>query len=172
VETAKKEWKQAVQSKITGALTEVVEDVDLIDFTILKTALRRMVNNLELPELNLSEFSFSARHEKANSEAQTYSPWTPLRSKTHSYTGTLEGSEAEKFMDTIQTYLGELRAYYCKQTSDFIAGLEKSAKRERMSELIFSDLQKQIETLEKELGNKKLTLDRLEKFQTALKESS
>jgi predicted GTPase len=152
VETAKMEWKKSVQSRITRSLTDAVDDVDLIDFSMLKTALRRMVNNMELPDLDLSGLSFS--------------------SGSRSYSGTLEGSEAEEFIDEVQAYMGDLRTKYSKQTSDFIDSLEKTAKRERMSELIFADLRKQLETLEKELGNKKLTLDRLNKCQSALKEVS
>jgi hypothetical protein len=150
VETAKIEWKKSVQSRITRALTEAVEDVDLIDFAMLKTALRRLVNNMELPDLDLTGLAFS--------------------SDSHSYTGTLEEYEAEAFLDEVQTYIGQLRTKYDKQTGNFITSLEKTAKREKMSELIFADLQKQIATLEKELGNKKLTLDRLEKCRAALRE--
>jgi ketosteroid isomerase-like protein len=146
VETEKKDWKKSVQQKITRALMEAVgDDVDLIDFEMLKTALRRMVGNLELPDFDISSHAF-----------------------TNSQTGTLEEDEAERFISEVQAYLGELRTYYSKQTSEFLNALEKSAKREKMSEMIFADLKAQLETLEKELGNKKLTLQRLDKCLAAL----
>jgi tRNA U34 5-carboxymethylaminomethyl modifying GTPase MnmE/TrmE len=150
VETAKMEWKKSVQKKVTGALMAAVEDVDLIDISMLKTALRRMVNNMELPDLDLSGLLFG--------------------SGSRSYTGTLEGDEAEQFMEEVQMYMAELRTKYAKLTNDFIKTLEKTAKQERMSGLIFADMQKQLEVLEKELGNKKLTLDRLHKCQAVLRE--
>lgn len=145
VEISKIEWKKSVQQRITRALTEAVEDVDLIDFEMLKTALRRMVNNMELPDLDISSRAFAG-----------------------SQTGTLEGDDADEFISEVQTYLGELRTFYGKQTNDFIAALDKTAKREKMSGLILGDIGKQLETLENELKNKNVTLDRLEKCGKAL----
>jgi predicted GTPase len=146
VETAKKDWKKSVQSRITRSLMEAVgENVDAIDFDMLKTALRRLVGNMELPDIDISSRRF-----------------------TGSQTGKLEGSEAEKFISEIQTWRGEFQTYYRRQTDEFIKKLEQSAKREKMSGLIIGDLGKQLETLEKELGNKTLTLDRLNKCKAAL----
>jgi hypothetical protein len=171
VESEKTAWKKSVQTRVTQDLMKAVEDVDQIDFGMLKTALRRLVNNMELPELDLSEFSFSARYEKAEPEkgqnSGLFSSFFPPGQR--SYTGTLEDSEAKAFMDTVQTYLSDLKNYYSKQTNTFIANIEKSAKREKMSGMIFGDLHKQIETLEKELKNKQLILDRLSKCLEALK---
>jgi hypothetical protein len=149
VETAKNDWKKSVQQKITRALMEAVGDeVDLVDFEMLKKALRHMVGNLELPAFDISSHAF-----------------------TSSQTGTLEDDEAERFISEAQTYLGELRTYYSKQTNDFVNALEKSAKREKMSGMILGDISAQLETLEKELGNKNLTLDRLNKCKNALEEA-
>jgi predicted GTPase len=145
VETSKIEWKKSVQQKITRALTEAVEDVDLIDFELLKTALRRIVNNMELPDIDIGSRAF-----------------------TSSQTGTLEGSAADNFISEVQTYLGQLRTFYGKQTKEFIAELDKTAKREKMSGLILGDIGKQLETLENELTNKNVTLDRLDKCGKAL----
>jgi hypothetical protein len=146
VESAKKDWKQNVQKRITRALMEAVgDDVDLINVDMLKTALRRMVGNMELPAIDVASHGF------ANAQ-----------------TGNLEGSEAERFLSEAQSYQGELRNYYTKQTSAFISALEKSAKKEKMSGLILGDIKTQLETLEKELSNKNLTLDRLNKCKTAL----
>jgi GTPase Era involved in 16S rRNA processing len=148
VEAAKIAWKKSVQQKITRALMEAVgDDVDIIDFEMLKTALRRMVGNLELPDFDISSHAF-----------------------TNSQTGNLEGSEAESFISEAQAYQGQLRTYYSKQTNDFVNALEKSAKREQMSGMILGDISAQLETLEKELGNKKLTLQRLDKCLKALQE--
>ena len=143
VETAKKDWKKSVVQKITREVEAI--EVDLIDFDMLKTALRRMVNNVELPELDLSSHKFPG-----------------------SQTGTLEGDKAEQFIAEVDKWMGDLRDYYRKQIKDFIAALEKTAQGEKMSALVLGDIGKQLETLESELNNKNVTLDRLKKCQKAL----
>jgi predicted GTPase len=145
VETAKKDWKKSVQQRITHALIETVEDVDLIDFEMLKTAIRRLVNNMELPELDLSSRAFSG-----------------------SQTGTLEGDSAEQFISEVQAHLEKLRIFYREQTHEFISALEKTSKREKMSGLVLGDIGKQLENLENELNNKNVTLDRLKKCKKTL----
>jgi hypothetical protein len=145
VEAKKKEWKQSVQQRITRELREAVQDDDSIPFDMLKTTLRRMVNNMELPDLDMSSHAF-----------------------TSSASGTLEDDAAKRFLDEANSYLGDLRTVYGKKTNEFIAAIEQSAKREKVSDVIFKDLRTQIETLENEIGNKKLTLDRLGKCLRAL----
>jgi len=148
-ETAKTEWKASVQKRVTRALTEAVKDVELIDFGMLKTALRRMVNNMEMPELDLGKHAFRG-----------------------SYSGALEGKKkVEDFLNEVYTYLSNLRSVFSKNTSNFLSMLEKSAKREKISGMLFKDMREQIGTLEKEIGNKKLTLERLSKCLSELKEA-
>jgi predicted GTPase len=142
VESRKIEWKKSVQSKTTGALMAAV-DVDLIDIPMLKTALRRMVNNMELPPFDLSSHAF-----------------------TSSNSGVLQGVNAERFIDEALRYIDNLRTFFNEQSENFISTVERTAKREKMSDLIFTDLREQLETLEKELENKKQILDRLGKCLT------
>jgi hypothetical protein len=140
VEQAKKEWKISVQRRITSALMEAVgDDVDLIDTNILKTSLRRVVNNMELPDLDLGSNTF-----------------------TSSFSGIIEDSDIDRFEDEVLKYETNLRNVFNRARDDFISGMEKSAKREKMSDMIFSDLKKQLESLEKDIENKELTLKRLE----------
>jgi len=149
VEEQKKEWKKSVQNRVTGALTSAVEDVDLIDFDMLKTVLRRLVNNMELPELDLGSNKFNS-----------------------SMSGTLEDDDIDRFNDEVMGYMSNLRSIFDKARDEFISKAEKSAKREKMSEMIFSDLKKQLETLEKEIENKGLTLERLKKCRSALEKTA
>jgi hypothetical protein len=145
VEDAKKDWKKSVQSRVTHALTEEIEDVDLIDITMLKTTLRRLVNNMELPDLDLGSNAFNTSH-----------------------SGTIEDDDIDDFMEEVQTYISNLRMIFNKARDEFIQTLEKTAKREKMSDMIFTDLRAQLETLEKEINNKELTLDRLNKCAASL----
>jgi len=145
VEETKQNWKKSVQNKVTGALTSAVEDVDLIDFDMLKTALRRLVNNMELPDLDLGSNIFSS-----------------------SLSGTIEDYDIDRFNDEVMAYMSNLRNIFNKARDEFISKAEQSAKREKMSEMIFSDLKKQLDSLEKEIENKELTLDRLKKCRSTL----
>jgi hypothetical protein len=150
VEQAKKEWKTSVQRRITNAVMEAVEDdVDLIDTNILKTALRRVVNNMELPDLDLGSNTFSS-----------------------SFSGTIEDSDIDRFEDEVLKYETNLRNVFNRARDDFISGMEKSAKREKMSDMIFSDLKKQLEDLEKDLEKKDLTLKRLKQCLSTLEKIS
>ena len=140
VEEEKKNWKSKVQREITSALTEAVEDIDLINTGMLKTSLRRIVNNMELPNLDLGSNTFSS-----------------------SFSGTIEDNDIDRFDDEVQGFLANLKNVFNKERDDFISVVEKNAKKEKMSDMIFSELKKQLETLEKEIENKELTLDRLKK---------
>jgi len=148
VEEEKQNWKKSVQNKVTGALTSAVEDVDFIDFDMLKTALRRLVNNMELPDLDLGSNKFNS-----------------------SFSGTIEDDDIDRFYDEMQTYMSNLKNTFNKARDEFISKAEQSAKREKMSGMIFSDLKKQLETLEKEIENKELTLERLKKCRSALEKA-
>jgi hypothetical protein len=150
VEEAKKDWKTGVQRRVTGALREAVgDDVDLVDSGILKTALRRVVNNMELPNLALGSNAFSS-----------------------SYGGNIRDDEIDRFMDEVESFLSNLKNVFSKARDEFISGMEKSAKREKMSDMIFSNLKEQLESLEKAIENKKLILDRLKKCLSELEKAA
>jgi hypothetical protein len=149
VEKAKKDWKATVQRRVTSALMEAVENVDLIDFGMLKTALRRLVNNMELPNLDLGSNTFNS-----------------------SFSGTIKDRYIDRFVDEAESFMTNLRNVFNRARDEFLSSVEKSAKREKMSDMIFSDLKKQLESLEKEIENKKLTLDRLKKCLSALEKAA
>jgi len=145
IEEAKMDWKKSVQNRVTDALMNAVDDIDLIDIDMLKTALRRLINNMELPDLDLGSNKFKS-----------------------SFNGTIENNNVDRFSDEVLAYMDNLKNIFNKARDTFISKAEKSAKREKMSDMIFSDLKKQLETLEKEIENKELTLDRLKKCRSAL----
>ena len=145
VEKEKIEWKQTVQKNIGHAL-QALGDVDLIDISMLKTALRRLVNNLELPELDLGSNKFNS-----------------------SYSGIIEGDyQIEQFVEEVESYRSNIRAVFTKARDEFLSMMEKSAKRENMSDLLFSNMKTELESLEKEIENRELTLERLKKCVSAL----
>jgi hypothetical protein len=146
VEKFKIEWKQTVQTRVTRSLREAVEDDELIDTSMLKTALRRLINNMELPNLDFGSNTFSS-----------------------SLSGTIEGDyDVDRFMDEVSAFMSNLKNIFNKARDEFLSTMEKSAKREKMSEMLFSNFRKQLESLEKEMQNKELTLDRLKKCVSVL----
>jgi hypothetical protein len=163
VENAKKEWRRAVQSQVTRALREAAGDME-IDFTTLKNALRRQVNSMELPEFSLSGHGFSFA-EAESRESKGFLWFAGSRSRS----GTLESDEAEEFINEVNEYIGRLKRVYTQKTGQFIADVEKSVKREKISDLMFKDMKGRLEALEKEIENKQMTLDRLDRCLSALK---
>ena len=145
VEDAKTEWKKTVQGRVIMELRKAVGDDDMPDISLLKTALRRLVNNMELPNLDFGSNTFSG-----------------------SLSGTVEDDDVDRFMDEAHSFMTNLRNVFNKTRDEFLSTMEKSAKREKMSELLFSNFKKQLESLEKEIQNKELTLDRLDKCAAAL----
>jgi GTPase Era involved in 16S rRNA processing len=171
VETAKTEWKKKVQQRVTSELRNAVNDDELIPLDMLKTTLRRMMNSLILPEFDISSHSYSNVYEQKEEPKQKTGPFGMLggfSSGMRSRTGTLEGTDAEEFISEVNEYLGTLRTLFTKKTNEFIKDIETASKKEKMSGMIFGDIDKQITQLEQEIGNKKLTLDRLDKCQKAL----
>jgi hypothetical protein len=138
VEKCKNEWKQTVQRLVTKAVTESVQDENSIDFQSIKTALRRQIGSMEIPELDFSSCSFES-----------------------SASGKLEDYEAERFLSEAHDYMARLRSYFQSQTAQFIKGLESSVRKYSMSELLFNDIKEQIEQLEQDIENKQAKLERL-----------
>jgi len=145
VEKEKISWKKSVRNKVIDALTSAVEDTDRIDYNILKTALRRIIDNMELPDLDLGLNKFNS-----------------------SFNGKIEDDDVYRFEDEVLGYMSDLKNIFNKARDKFISEAEKSAKREKMSDMIFNDIKKQLEKDEGEIEHKELTLERLKKCLASL----
>ncbi|MCL1993766.1 MAG: dynamin family protein [Spirochaetes bacterium] len=145
VEETKNDWKKTVQRKVVTALSQATNDPDIIDIRMLTDALRRVVNNMELPNLDLGSNRFKS-----------------------SFSGTIEGGNIDRFMDEMDHFVSNLKTTFNKERDAYLSVVEKSAKRENMSAMLFSGLKSQLENLGKDLENKEATLDRLAKCSAAL----
>ena len=146
VENEKRNWRQTVQSKVVGALREAIDDNDLIDPFNLKAVIRQAVNNMELPDLDLDSERFHS-----------------------SGSGIIEGDEeVDRFLGEVDDNLSDLKRIFNKKRDEFLSAVEKSARREKMSTMLFSKFGEQLENLERDIQNKELTLDRLKKCDDAL----
>lgn len=139
LERCKAEWKKSVQAQVTRALRDAVNDDNAIDINAVKMAMRRQVNSMEIPTLDFSACTF-----------------------TSTASGKLEGSSAESYMEKAQEYLGELRGYFQEQTKAFIEAVEDSVHQFSMSDMLFGDINSQLEELEQSLQNKQASIQRLE----------
>lgn len=138
VESAKREWKSNVQRVVVGELQNAVGDDAGQFFSMIKRALRSSVNSMQLPDMEIG------------------CPFTNAQS------GVLKGDDAvESFLADVDSYMGELRTRFRAQTREFIDNTARAAGERKMSDLIFSDLRQQLDTLENDVKDKQRTLDTL-----------
>jgi len=148
VEIAKKEFKENTLSKITKALTEEAQGdaPDKKIITLLRASLRQIINDIELPDLDLGSNRFSS-----------------------DFKGTVEDEEIDSFMDEVRNYTSGLKHVVDKARKDIQSHIDKHTKV-KISELISSDLKERIDELTVNIKEKELTIERLEKCMDALKE--
>ncbi len=138
VRSAKNEWKGVVQRQVASELQGAVGDDAGQFFAMLKRALRSSVNNMQLPDMVI-DYPFS-----------------------NAKSGVLKGDDVvESFMADVDAYMGELRTHFRDKTKVFIDGVARSASARKLSDLIFSDLRRQLDTLENNIKDKQRTLDTL-----------
>lgn len=131
------EWRASVQSKTLSALRESVGDDD-IDIPLLKTSIRKVVGNMKIPSFNLSSQKFTSGH-----------------------SGVLKDEEQiSEFMEAAEEYRDNLRSAYSSQIRTFLNEMESSAKKDRLSDLLFGSMDKELSELEKQIANKESTLKR------------
>ena len=131
------EWRASVQSKTLSALRESVGDDD-IDIPLLKTSIRKVVGNMKIPSFNLSSQKFTSGH-----------------------SGVLKDEEQiSEFMEAAEEYRDNLRSAYSSQIRTFLSEMETSAKKDRLSDLLFGSMDKELSELEKQIVNKESTLKR------------
>ncbi len=136
-EKAVMDWRGTVQSKTISALRSAVEDDDLVDIALLKMCIRKVIGNLTIPEFKLSSVKFG-----------------------DSYSGVIKDEAIDAFINEADEYLSNLRSTYSSQIKSFLSNMEKSAKNETMSSLLFSNMDKELEELEQNIKNKKSMLMR------------
>ena len=147
LERAKQEWKKNVQTQVTRALRETVNDDNILDSNVIRMAMRRQMNSMEIPTLDFSSQTFTSPE-----------------------IGMLEGSDAESYIGKVQDYLGNLRTYFQKQTRQFVQDVENSVRKFKMSDMLFDDFNNQLSELEQALQNKQANLQRMKACQHELEE--
>lgn len=137
-------WKNGVQAAIARALRETV-DVEMLNMAAVKSAIRRQVNSLEIPRIDLSQYLFK-----------------------DSTTGVLEAGAAERYLDKALDHLTQLRQKANELSREFIRELDESARQFRISDLLFADLNRELRNLEELLETKNASLKRLKSCEEEL----
>jgi len=169
-------WKKALQSNLLRVLRETVSD-EYIEISIIKKALRNLTN--DLPSFNISYAPQIPHPEKKQKETKdassTFSSiFASLagnkRNKSfRDYTGTLRDREANAFMESAMEYVGYLKTRVNEDINDFLKTMEASLSAKKPSVLLFEQMHNQVATLEKQVKDKTLTLDRVGGFMKAIR---
>jgi tRNA U34 5-carboxymethylaminomethyl modifying GTPase MnmE/TrmE len=138
VDKAKRDWKKNVQREVVVELEKAVADAGQF-YAMLTKALRSCINSMILPDM---EIDYPFRNDES---------------------GVLKDSSAERFMEKVNSYFGELRSHYRKQVDRFIKEIVRSASEKQLSDLIFTDIRGQLENLERDIKSKESTLKQLDR---------
>jgi hypothetical protein len=139
LEEAETNWKKAMPRKMVEEYTKIFDNDVYDDTDKLRRALRNVLNNMEIPDFDLSSFPF-----------------------INNNSGILHDEKIDEFIDEVSIYLTELETKYRDKIKAILSEIEHKIKVHSMSELLFKDVQKQIDELEQSFKNKTFILDRLE----------
>lgn len=142
-EKAIMEWKGSLQPKIIGTFRKSLHESlgddgdEDIDIPLLKMSIRKVVENMKIPEFSLSSNKFAGE-----------------------YSGILKDDAVDQFLDAANDYVGNLRSAYSAQIKSFLGEMEQSAKKEKLSSLLFGKMDEELSELEKQIVTKEATLGR------------
>jgi predicted GTPase len=143
-----KEWKRKIPAKIIEQTMLAAEgDMDSVEPEVIDRALRRVVNDLVLPDLDIYTESFPEEY------------------------GILSGYEAVSFRKEVTEFAGQLKKDYQTKSRSIVGTLKKIPQKVQFSKLMFADMDRQLTQLEADIENKQLTLSRLDDFLVKLKKA-
>lgn len=161
------DWRKQLVSRLTKALRDCVDDSEL-DPQLIRKTIRTVMNSVEYPETNYDPLFKSEESENAQNPHISFFRLTNTKDIINS-TGTLSGSEAERFIDSIQKMLSYFRRKVSDDINVYISNLESALKTLVPSEKIFAHYRLRIEELENQIQYKKITLDKFQRLITELK---
>lgn len=141
-----KSFKRELPGKIVVESLKIIDDGN-VDGELLSVGVKKILRNLKQPEFN------------EELELPSY-----LKS-----TGMLKGYEATMYMDNATSYLSDLINSFSKKVSNYVHNLNNNLKKYDPVEDICNSMSKEVEKIIKELENKEVTLERLNKIKEELK---
>ena len=141
-----KSFKKELPGKIVVESLKIIDDGN-VDGELLSIGVKRILRNLKQPEFNEDlELPYSLQK-----------------------TGTLEGLDATEYMNNSSSYLSNLINSFSKKVSNYVHSLNNELKKYDPVEEICDSMSKEIEKIIKELENKEMTMDRLNRIKEELK---
>lgn len=141
-----KNFKKELPGKIVVESLKIIDDGN-VDGELLSVGVRKILRNLKQPEF------------KEDLELPSY-----LK-----YVGVLKGYEATRYMDDATSYLSDLINSFSKKVSNYVHNLNNNLKKYNPVEDICNSMSKEVEKIIKELENKEITLERLNRIKEELK---
>lgn len=135
------EFQEQLQRDVTAITRRHLNDE--IDVSLIIHSTRGLISNIQLPELDLDT--------------------SVLNNLT--MTGTvLSGNEARMFLDDARDALKRLEGQAKKQIRDFVEDTCERQMHSSIGKELFQDMQERIDQLEKDVNNRVLMLDRLQRM--------
>lgn len=166
------DWKKHLYSNIVKTLRKNVDD-DSLDTILIKKTIRTVLNSVEYPEMEYG--SLLEKEKKESTPKKTLFRAvlaSSLRNKNNGLQarGTLEGSDAEKFLDEALDFISDLKKQVSKDIKSYCKNLITSLKKIDPSEKIFQNYLLRIEELENQLEKREVTLEMFSNLTKELKE--
>ncbi len=143
-------WRKQALSQITTTLTN--------------TAGKNTADNAHLDAYLISRAVRDAVGKLDTSGVQ-YNETLPSNLKK---SGKLRGEEAEEYMEAVLNQLRKMKRGIKSITDDYISGLVKKLKMCKISDIIFSKYQDELEKLKEDLQNYEITMSELKRFEKEL----
>lgn len=141
-----KSFKKELPGKIVVEALKIIDDGN-VDGELLSVGVKRILRTLKQPEF------------KEELELPGY-----LKS-----TGVLEGYRATEYMNDATSFLSDLVNSFSKKVFNYIHSLNNNLKKYNPVEEICDSMSKEIEKIIKELENKEITIERLNRIKEELK---
>jgi len=131
------DWKKKLYKVVVSCLRKEAGDENL-DIPLVSQTIRKVLNSIHYPEI-------------------TYSGNLP---KSLQVGGTLEGGQADSFIEETQNYLSDLRVRVTRDIDGYLRDMLKVLKQINIADEVFKNYKKEIEKLENDINNKELMLER------------
>lgn len=140
-------WRQLLQTGIVQAVQDSLPqnfDSAVITSEDIRMAIIRQVRSFSTEVPDLSDLS-----------CRKLSP------DIENFSGKLEGSQGDSFIDAVLDYLNKVGNCYSEYISGYLNDLENGLRAESLSEMVFRNLDRTVDELDEQIRNKEAVLKRI-----------
>ena len=158
------DWKKQLLRGLVKVLRESADDDDL-DPQVIRKTVRSVINTVKYPNIDYSNDLKASSSKKETAKPKGMFGFFIGNTTTGlDATGTLTNSDAEEYLDKSRDYLSSLKRRVTKSIKTYLTSLEANLKKINPSEKIFGSYKERIEELERQIENKEITIDSLERL--------